>query len=285
MRMRRNWSKRLTALMLAILAFAALGTVALADETDPEKDLVIGSEYGGGGSPDGGSGGGTKGEDPNLSEDQAAILTKWLEGHFEGDGVLISEQPNDEIVSIDYGMGEQIYDDGSTAVTVMFTNYFAEDIPLHLSISAENANGVVMEAVVGSGYEDGFILKAGYRRAFQIFVENGRYSKIHCVLTDYAKDVENAKNEPFKFDIRTGIEDVKTVVVKKVHEPSFLPGVNSGGYVSDCEGCGIGNESDDELNAEEHFWVYMLVGIAVVVGIAALVILILRRKTKQSKEK
>ena len=45
MRMRRNWSKRLTALMLAILAFAALGTVALADETDPEKDLVIGSEY------------------------------------------------------------------------------------------------------------------------------------------------------------------------------------------------------------------------------------------------
>lgn len=285
--MRKNWTRKLSAFLLAALVFSMMGTMAFATEasSDPEKDLVIGSEYGGGGSPGEGAGDGTVGGDPDLSEDQAEALMNWLEGHFEGDGVSISKNPNDEIISVDYGMGEQVYDDGSTAVTVMFTNYFAKDVPLHLSISAENANGVAMDASIGSGYEDGFVLKSGYRRAFQIFVEDGRYSKIHCVLSDYAKDIEDAKNEPFKFDIRTGIEDVKTVVVKKVHEPSFLPGTGSGSHVSDCEGCGTSDERNEESNAEGHFWIYMIVALSVILAVVLSIVLILRRKTEKSKKK
>lgn len=275
--------KKVLAVLLAGTMLVAMGAIGYATEavSDPEKDLVIGSEYGGGGSPGSESldaddsrieGGDEQILGPTLSDSEMAAYTAWLEQHFADDGVSIADGADDGFVSVDYGMGETLFDDGSIGVTVMFTNYCKQDIPLYFSTVSEDSHGVLQTSSIGSGYTDGFVLKSGYRRAFQIFVEEGQYSKINCILSDLSKNVENAATDSFSFTIRHGIEDVKTILMEQVHEPKFSSDIDmsGSGKPADCPTCGITQDMETEDNSSILVWVAIIIIIIIVVLLVVL---------------
>ena len=286
MRMRRNWSKRLTALMLAILAFAALGTVALADETDPEKDLVIGSEYGGGGSP------GTDFNVPAEGKNRESFEDDWYvvgpgdpvyeaiiereDKKFGPDGVDLGESASGHVI-VYYGVNEAYYDDGSYGVDVAFQNVSGKNLTMDLTLVPVNKNGVLLDVLDTGSYNDGFQFSAQKEYGFRLIFSE-RYANVQCSVN--FKDEDGESYGPLEFKILPGNSNVRTLSIVNMHsadDPIWSTGQTS--IDGECETCGI--VSDD---AQEHddvnigLWI-MVIGI--LLAVICVVIFIIREKKKK----
>lgn len=266
MRMRRNWSKRLTALMLAILAFAALGTVALADETDPEKDLVIGFAYGGGESP---------GENDFVSEpdgpfeltddmkaeiDQAVAAEYSVEGFFSGTSAS-------GMVYARYGRNPMYYNDGSWSVDVQLKNTSDKDIILDWTLNPVNEYGALLEVLDMGTYSESSLLKSGYTRSFTfIFPERPKTIGNHICLMGS----DDAEYDALKFLFEHDAHGSAYSVIKTVSadDPIWSDPIwddLESGVVTPCESCGTTSSVNDTEQGRFDFWFWIIgIGIAVV---------------------
>ena len=291
MRMRRNWSKRLTALMLAILAFAALGTVALADETDPEKDLVIGSEYGGGGSPglEAGPGGGENRVDLGdgifyitPGDPLYDAIDKQWEQAFEVEGYRFGTDAVNGLLSID--RAEYYFDDGTYCMELSLINQSGKDVMLRWDIQATDEHGAVVEILDMGTYTDKTTVSRDTMRNFRIIFSK-KYSKLNLDMTCFSMDDVAYPNVKLSLLPKTsgGLSFVKSIMLEDIY-PSDDPIWQQSpiGVADDCSDCGITPDEDEGVVESDSFPIWILVICVFAIICVIVCVFIVRRNNKNN---
>ena len=286
-RMRRNWSKRLTALMLAILAFAALGTVALADETDPEKDLVIGSEYGGGGSPGEGpeGGGAVIYDDENIlanpevsDEDMAAILSEF-EKIYTGNGLPLSGEANGMFFVQHIGNNRYMTD--SYESTFAFSNSTNKNVKIKLNLTFVDDHGVVIEnPEISDGYVDDIVIESMRVRNFRVYTTKA-YSKVLCDVALVDANT-NDEYEGISGEFQANKAGSRHSSLEQIYssEELWALGNNGASAPVDCEGCGVSDGIEENQNPGIKNMGIVWVIIGVCVGICTVFVVLVYRNKK-----
>lgn len=291
--MRKNWTRKLSAFLLAALVFSMMGTMAFATETssDPEKDLVIGSEYGGGGSPGEEAVDGSGGEDSSdpfgepgrlvlegdpLWDDVQAIVDaeNSAEGSYTGSDAVSGD------VYVRYGQNPVYYDDGSWGIDVKIQNGSGKDIVLDWSMTPTDSHGSLLDVLDMGSYINNKTIRHGYIRNFRI-VFSGRPAVVESEigLADDAGELY----DPVKFTMKDGnVGTAYSMVTNPYPEDHPIWSTMETVSGEPCEDCGVepSDEISDDVNQANHIiLVCVLVCLLVVVGV--LLIIYLRHKNKK----